>query len=218
MMGSTAPVDDRFAQAVAAIDRANADDPHTIVVAGVEQPKELAHAELMTAWVRRLDPDASVEQLLAARAHHLRRWTVPRQSYPEGRGGYLRWRTALRNQHGDDVARILMAAGYEADVVDRVRQIVRKENLRSDPAVQTHEDALCLVFLATQLEGVAEQLGDEKTVEVLAKTLAKMSDRGIDFALTLPLSELGRRLLDQAVAHGQATYGDAANRERRRKP
>ena len=41
--------DERFARAIAAIDAANADDPNTIVVAGLVRPKELAHAELMTA-------------------------------------------------------------------------------------------------------------------------------------------------------------------------
>ena len=76
---------DRLARALDAIDAANADDPHTILIDGVSRPKELAHAELMTRWVRTLDPDCSDEQLLAARAHHLRRWTIPRDSYPGGR-------------------------------------------------------------------------------------------------------------------------------------
>ena len=73
---------DRFARAVAAIDDANADDPNTITVDGVERPKELAHAEMMTDWVRRLDPDASNAQLLAARAHHLRRWVYRARTTP----------------------------------------------------------------------------------------------------------------------------------------
>ena len=38
----------RFEQAIAAIDAANAADPHTIEVRGEVRPKELAHAELMT--------------------------------------------------------------------------------------------------------------------------------------------------------------------------
>ena len=46
--------DDRFARAIAAIDAANADDPNTISIDAVVRPKELAHAELMTAWVTRL--------------------------------------------------------------------------------------------------------------------------------------------------------------------
>lgn len=89
----------RFEQAVAAIDAANADDPDTLVWAGEERPKEQLHAELMTRWVRRLDPEATEAQLLAARAHHLRRWALPRGEYPEGRAGYLRWRKDLNRRH-----------------------------------------------------------------------------------------------------------------------
>ena len=96
----------RFEQAIAAIDAANADDPVTIEVRGSVRPKELAHAELMTEWLERLDPIADDAQRLAARAHHLRRWTLPRSSYPEGRAAYLRWRTALKQQHAEEVAAI----------------------------------------------------------------------------------------------------------------
>jgi len=191
--------DDLFERAVAGIDDANADDPNTIVARGETRPKEQAHAELMTEWVRRLDPDATDAQLLAARAHHLRRWTVPRATFPEGRAGYLRWRTTLKKQHGEDVARILGDVGYDADSVARVVQIVRKENLRIDPAVQTHEDALCLVFLETQLTELIEQLGDEKAVDVVRKTVAKMSDRAISIAAGLPMTDGDRRVVERAT-------------------
>lgn len=190
--------DERFQAAIAAIDAANADDPNTIVIDGEVRPKELAHAEMMTAWVRRLDPDAGPEQLLAARAHHLRRWTIPRSDHPEGRAGYLRWRTALKKQHATDVAAILRECGYGDDLVERVAQIVRKEGLGRDPVVQTHEDALCLVFLETQFSELADRLGDEHTVEVVRKTLAKMSPRAIAEAVALPLSDAERRLVERA--------------------
>src|SRR5438067_11812028 len=143
--------EERFERAVAAIDAANADDPNRITVAGEERPKELAHAELATAWVRRLRPEASEELLLAARAHHLRRWAIPRDSYPDGRNGYLRWRRALQRAHAGDVGRILGAEGYGPAEVARVQEIVQKRRLSSDPEVQAFEDALCLVFLETQL-------------------------------------------------------------------
>jgi len=195
----------RFDRAIAAIDAANADDPHVIVVQGVPQPKELAHAVLMTEWVQRLDPEASEAQLLAARAHHLRRWTRPRTSYPDGRAGYLRWRTALRKQHASEVAALLESIGYDAETIGRVRAIVNKDGLAAssgatDPAVQTHEDALCLVFLATQLTETADRLGDEKMVDVIRKTAAKMSPRALALAADLPLSKGGRRLLEAALA------------------
>jgi len=186
-------------RALAAIDAANADDPDTIVIAGQERPKEHAHAELMSDWVRRLDPEATDAQLLAARAHHLRRWTIPRSSYPEGRAGYLRWRTTLKKQHAREVAEILEREGYEPAVIERVQQIVRKDGLGHDAAVQTHEDALCLVFLQTQLLELAAEQGEEKTIEIVRKTTAKMSARGIAAASALELTPEARALVERAM-------------------
>ena len=162
---------DRFRAAIAAIDAANADDPETIVVGDRVRPKEQAHAELACGWVLALDPEATDEQLFAARAHHLRRWELPRSDYPDGRAGYLRWRTEQKRRHATAVGEILTRAGYGQPVADRVGAIIRKQGLADDPQVQTHEDALCLVFLSTQFGPVADQLGDDKTLDVLAKTM-----------------------------------------------
>jgi len=202
-MDASAPVPDRLSAALAAIDAANADDPYTIVVDGVDRPKELAHAELMTQWVRTLTPDPSEEQLIAARAHHLRRWSIPRDDYPRDRAGYLRWRTALRRQHADDVAAIMRAAGYGDDEIARVQAIVGKKGLGRDPDVQVHEDALCLVFLATQFDALTDQLhDDDKMIDILRKTAGKMSPQGLAAAGTLPLSPGGSVLLARALDAG----------------
>jgi hypothetical protein len=189
----------RFEQAIVAIDATNADDPETIMVRGVRRSKELAHAELMTERVLELDPDADEVQLLAARAHHLRRWSLPRSTFPDGRAGYLRWRTTLNRQHATDVAAILADAGYDTASIERVQRIIRKEGLRTDAAVQTHEDALCLVFLETQLLEIVDRLGEDKSVDVVAKTLRKMSPKGIDIALGLPLDERARSAVGRAM-------------------
>jgi hypothetical protein len=190
----------RLEQALAAIDAANADDPNTIEVGGVVRPKELAHAELMTAWIERLVEHPTDAQRLAARAHHLRRWASPRDSYPEGRAGYLRWRKDQARRQAGEVAAILGHCGYDEATVDRVQAIVTKTGLKQDPEVQAHEDALCLVFLQTQLLELAEQLGPGKAVEVLAKTLRKMSPRGRSEALELDLTPAARSALEQALA------------------
>ena len=189
----------RFDRAIAAIDAANADDPNRIVVRGVERPKELAHAELMTEWVGLLRPDASEALLLAARAHHIRRWTSPRSDYPEGRKGYLRWRADLHKVHAEAVGRILEAEGHDTATITRVQDIVRKRNLATDPDVQALEDALGLVFVATQFHDRAERLDEEKMVAVVKKTLAKMSDQGKTFALAMDLPGPDRRLLELAL-------------------
>ncbi len=197
--------DERFDRAIEAIDAANADDPVRIVVRGEERPKELAHAELVTEWVRRLDPAPSDELLLAARAHHLRRWVIPRSSYPTGRSGYLRWRKAEHAQHAEDVARILDDAGYDHAAVTRVQDLVRKRGLGRDPATrdpeaQTLEDALCLVFLETQLTDLASRHDDDKMIDILRKSAAKMSEQGLAAAGEIELDARGRSLLERALA------------------
>jgi limonene-1,2-epoxide hydrolase len=191
--------DDRFARAVAAIDAANAADPNVVSVRDRRGPKEVVHAELVTEWVHRLRPDASEALLLAARGHHLRRWTVPRDSYPAGRAGYLRWRTALHEQHATELGALLHDAGYDDATVARVQAIVRKERLATDPEVQTFEDALCLVFLETQLTDVASRLEPATLRRVLAKTAAKMSDDGRAAIAELVLGDDARAVLDAAI-------------------
>src|SRR5262245_7242794 len=200
-MEPSAAGEGRLERALAAIDAANADDPFTITVAGVVRPKELAHAEMMTRWVRRLDPEASDEQLNAARGHHLRRWAIPRDDYRRQLPGYLRWRAALRRQHAEDVGQIMRNAGYDDESVARFQAIVRKQGLGHDPAVQVHEDALCLVFLETQFDELTAQLDDEdKMIDILRKTAAKMSAEGLAAAQELAYAPAGPAPLARALA------------------
>ncbi len=192
--------DARFQDAIARIDAANADDPETLRIDGADLPKELTHARMLTGWVRRLRPDAHDALLLAARAHHVRRWTIPRGEYPAGRRGYLRWRTALHQFHADEVERLLADAGYEEPVIGRVQQLVRKVNLRRDPDVQTLEDGLCLVFLDTQLGDLRRKHPESKLTDVLQKTWKKMSPRARELALELELDADDRALIERALA------------------
>jgi hypothetical protein len=199
-MDERVPADGLLARGIAAVDEANGHDPVSIDVDGVTRPKEVVHAERMTHWLGILAPEASLAQQLAARAHHLRRWVSPRTDYPDGRNGYLRWRADHKKRQAAEVGELLSGVGVDEDTIGRVRTIVAKRDLRSDPDVQTHEDALCLVFLELQLADVAGQLGDDHTVEVLRRTAKKMSEQGLAVAATLDLGEHERRLLARALA------------------
>ena len=75
---------DRLAAAHAAFAAEHAEDP-----TGQAAPY---HAALL-GWVDRLDPTAPVVVRLAALGQHVRRWTIPRADYPEGRTGYRAWRS-----------------------------------------------------------------------------------------------------------------------------
>lgn len=180
--------------AFVAIDTANADSP-----TGIE-PRD---AELAVDWVRRLRGDDVPETLLlAARAHHVRRWEIPRSTYPAGRTGYLKWKRDLQQHHAAVVAPLLLAAGYGDADIARVQDLVRKRGLAAgDPDVQTLEDALCIVFLQTQFADLAARLEPDKMVDILRKSLRKMSDEGRAAALALEpaLSDREKALLRQAL-------------------
>jgi ketosteroid isomerase-like protein len=191
---------DRLARALDAIDSANAADPNVVTVRARQGPKEVVHAELVTEWVQRLRPDAGEALLLAARGHHFRRWTIPRSSYPAGRAAYLRWRRALHKQQAEELGSLLTACGYDAATIGRVQGLVRKEGLGRDDDAQALEDALCLVFLETQLADVAARLDPDTLRTVLAKTARKMSPAGRAAIADVALDPAGRTLLDGALA------------------
>lgn len=192
--------DARLPAAEAAIDAANADDPNTVTVRGSTEPLALAHGRLAAEWVRRLAPSAPDAVVLAARAHHLRRWEVPRSSYPDGRAGYLRWRRDQKRRHADDVAGILRDAGYGDDEIARVQALIRRDRLGTDPDAQLVEDAACLVFLETQLAEVAERFDREHLLEVIRKTARKMSADALAAVATVELGAVERQLLADALA------------------
>ncbi len=189
------PVD----RALAAIDSANSEDPNLIPDGTVHRPKELVHAERMAAWLHVLAPDADDAQRLAARAHHFRRWTTPRTDYPAGRAGYLRWRRDAHRRHAEEVGGLLRTCGVDEEVIADTMRIVTKDGLRTDPRVQVHEDALCLVFFELQGLSTAALLG-ERTERVVAKTLAKMSDFGRSHLAEASIAPEVRAVIDAALS------------------
>lgn len=189
----------RYDDAIARIDAANAEDPNRVRVDGAQRPAELVYAERMSQVLAALHPEASEPLRLAVRAQHIRRWTMPRDGYPEGRAGYHRWRNDLKRRHAEWAAEILTTTGYGADEIARVGALIRKENLKGDAEAQALEDAACLVFLEHYAEAFAAKHEREKTVEILRKTWGKMSEGGRDAALRLPLSPTVRALVDAAL-------------------
>ena len=190
----------RFRRAIEEFDRANVDDPNFERVSGTLQAKELVYSQRMTATLDEFEPTAPEVVRLAARCQHIRRWTVPRSTYPEGRDGYRRWRSDLAQFHAETAADILTGVGYDADTVQRVQVVLRKARLKVDAEVQLLEDVACLVFLTYYLPAFVEQHEELKVIEVLRKTWRKMSTRGQSVALELDLPDDLRSLVGSAIA------------------
>ena len=192
----------RFEAVIAAIDAANADDPRTTKVDGVDRPYEVVYAERMTERLEAMYPEASDILRIAARAQHIRRWDSPRASYPEGSGGYNDWRRACREHHGEVVGAIMTAHGYTADDAARVAMLIKKEQLKKDRESQALENVVDVVFVEHYFEeflGKYSKYDDDKIIDIVGKTLRKMSPKGHQAALALDLPARTRELVMKAV-------------------
>jgi len=190
-------VQEKFRRAIAALDAAHAEDPDKDD-AGI--PKELRYAQRMSAWLEKLAPNASDALRLAVRCQHLRRWSMARSAYPEGKVGYLRWRKESALAHAALAGDILARAGYGAETVQRVQSLVKKERVKHDPEAQRVEDAACLVFLEFEFAAFAAKHDEAKLVDILRKTWPKMSPQGQAAALALRLPARLLKLMEKALA------------------
>ncbi|MCG6967241.1 MAG: DUF4202 domain-containing protein [Chromatiaceae bacterium] len=184
---------ERFEKAIALIDAANSEDPNREQAEGKSWPKELLYSQRMSDMLQRYAPEADHAQRLAIRAQHVQRWKSARSDYPEGRQGYLQWRTGLYKFHAETAGRLLAEAGYDGDVVERVKQAVGKRALKVNQDTQLLEDVTDLVFIEHYMLAFAQkhpEYDEAKWLDIVRKTWKKMSQRAQQFAvsgsITLP--------------------------------
>ncbi|MDO9553445.1 DUF4202 domain-containing protein [Rhodonellum sp.] len=194
--------DIRFAQTLEEIDKINAEDPNLESWQGKEYPKELLYSQRMSAMLQEFLPNASETLTLAARAQHIRRWSIPRDAYPMDRKGYLQWRTSLKKFHGDLASSIMEKQRYSDTEIQKVTDLINKRRLKTDEDAQALEDVICLVFLQYYFDDfILKHAGEEeKIITIVQKTWNKMSPKGHDAALKLKHSEKALKVIGKALA------------------
>ena len=193
-------ISDRFDQAIATFDKYNASDPHQEVAGDNSFPKELLYAQRMSERLDRFAPESAEVLRLAARSQHIGRWEIPRDAYPRDRKGYLQWRNALKEHHAKIAAQILSDCGYENEIIEKVKFLLLKKELHKNADTQLLEDIICLVFVQYYLDEFAAKHDDEKVVDILRKTIKKMSPKAIEEVGSVPLSQKIKSLLQRASA------------------
>lgn len=205
-----------FKAVIAAIDASNADDPRETVVDGKPYPFESVYADRMTKTMEGLYPEASELLRIAARAQHIRRWEIPRDTYPKNREGYQKWRLSLRKMHAGLVGNIMAENGYSADDIERVGTFLKKQMLKRDADSQALENVVDVVFLAYYWDDFAAKYAhydDDKLVDIVGKTLRKMSTKGHQAALALDLPEATLRIVLAAVEREKDWLAAMAEKE-----
>ena len=193
-------------KAISLIDAANSEDPNTVKDEnGKEWPKELLYSQRMSEMLQRFKPDADEVQQIAIRGQHVKRWTSPRDAYPMDRVGYLKWRTDLYKYHAETTAECMAQAGYGEEDLERVKKMVGKKGIKSNPDTQLLEDVVDLVFIEyymLEFAGKHPEYSEEKWIEIVQKTWKKMSETGQQFALSgkITLPEPLIPLIQKALA------------------
>ena len=188
-------MNEKFAAAIRHFDEENSRDPNQ----ENGRPGELVYAERLTSWVLKLCPNASEALRLAARCQHICRWESPRENYPATRSGYLKWRADLKKFHAEKSGAILREVGYDDDTLRRVQDLNLKKNFPADAECRVLEDALCLVFLEFQFAALAAKSDDEKMINALRKSWAKMTEAARAEALQLKFGGREKALIERAL-------------------
>lgn len=189
----------RLSEAFHQFDEANGEDPNMSTYQGKVYPKELLYAMRMTDKLNDFAPNASESLQLAARCQHICRWEIPRASYEMNRIGYLKWRQDLKKFHVQKASGILRKVGHEQEVIDSVAFLLDKKQLKKNEETQILEDVICLVFLEFYFEDFIQKHSEDKLLDILRKTWRKMSKKGQDTALQLPLSQIVSQHISKAL-------------------
>lgn len=115
------------------------------------------------------------------------------------RAGYLKWRADLKKFHAQRAGDILRDIGYDDATIRRVQDLNLKKNFPADTETRILEDALCLVFLEFQFAALAAKMDDDKTINALRKSWAKMTEPARAEALKLNYGEREKALLQRAL-------------------
>lgn len=190
----------RLDATLTAFDEANLQDPNTELVDGKAVAKEWIYAQRMSTQLHKFSDVPSEALQLATRSQHICRWKIPRSDYPMDRSGYKKWRLDLAQMHGDIAGEIMAAQGYDESIITRVKDLLLKRSLKRDEEVQALEDVVCLVFIEFYLEDFASKHDEEKLIDIIRKTWNKMSTKGHEAALKLPLSQAMLSLVTKALS------------------
>ena len=180
-------------QAIELINKALKEDP---------KGEAILYSEQCFEWLKKIKLDYTEAQELAARCQHFRRWEIPRSEFPMDKKGYHQWRIKLYTYQAEKAAELLSEIGYSTEVIDEVKSMIAKKDLRKDSNSQLIEDVACLVFLENYIQpfSATKDYSEEKWIKIIQKTWGKMSEKAHKFALQINYPAPILNLIQKALA------------------
>ena len=192
-------MEERLRRTLERIDEENMQDPTKESWEHGDMPSAWVYGQRMTAWLHKLTPEPSQELQIAARAQHIRRWDVPRDTFPANRKGYLDWRVRMYDYHAEKALAIMQELGWDEDAQYQVNFYLHKRCLQTNREVQFLEDCACLIFIQYQLLDIAREHREQKVTRIIQKTWDKMTEQGHREVFAIGLPDEVHELLDKVM-------------------
>jgi hypothetical protein len=177
-----------YRQATNIIEKAHSIDSSRETENNILYPSELLYSIRMLSMLDIVRPDNDYVLKLAAQCQHLMRWNVARDLYPYDRKGYHQWRRAVMDYQLQQTMKILTGVNIEADDIQIITEALKNQGNKSNSNSQIIEDTACLVFIKWYLEPFASKHENIKIIEILKKTMQKMSDSGLTLVKSIDKS------------------------------
>lgn len=190
---------DKFEDALKAINLAHKKDPNKEELGAEIYSSEWLYAKRMQDTLKKIYPKANQGLVLAASCQHLYRWEIKRSDYPNGKIGYYKWRNYLVEYQANKAEVILKECQFDTASIQKVIDIMKKENIHKLEDSQKLEDIVCIVFLEHYMEPFAADKTDEHLIQIVQKTWNKMSENGKKEALKLNLPLRTKKIVEAAL-------------------
>ncbi len=189
--------EEQYRTATEKIDAAHSSDEMMELEDGNLFPVELLYSKRMLSVLELVSPDSSFEIKIAAQCQHLKRWSVSRSLYPYDRRGYHQWRQVVMDFQLQETKKILLAANIGESDIHHILFILKEHGNKLNPESQVIMDTACLVFVKWYMEPFAGKHQNEKVIDILRKTMRKMSSKGVNLISKLELPVSAKNILEQ---------------------
>jgi hypothetical protein len=177
-----------YNKATIAINVLHEQDVKHELVNGIEQPAEFSYSQRMLETLKDFTNDADLNLQLAVQCQHLQRWKIARSLFPMDKPGYFQWRKAVMASQLAITTETLQSLAVDIEDITDITDILSKKGKEADVRAQIIEDVACIVFVQWYLEDFAAQHDFDKVVDIVRKTIKKMSSEGLRAVQTKPLS------------------------------
>ena len=173
-------------------------DPVIELYDGKEFPSESLYSQRMLQMLNSFDFNCGELIKIAVQCQHLRRWDIARQVYSADKKGYHQWRRAVMLHQLSQMNNILDCQHVDASEINKIHDMLLNQGNKLYAEAQIIQDVACLVFLKWYFEPFAQKHEKEKIVDILKKTMRKMSEKALETSGKLGLSDNTRQYISLA--------------------